>query len=88
MDIVHYKSTSIHSDYLVLHSRFHFAGVTLIALTSRTLSERHVLEIDGGQAVLWHEGKWPNKSLGSYESKTGSILTAGTWTRILLRFRL
>jgi len=64
-------------------------GVTCIALTSRVLSERLVLEIDGGRAMLWHEWKQTKKSLGEYESKTGdAILTAGNWTRILLRLAL
>ncbi|KAL4096525.1 hypothetical protein QTP88_021464 [Uroleucon formosanum] len=66
--------------------RMKHTGVTCIALTSRVLSERHVLEIDNGRAVLWHEGKRPKKSLGVYKSKTGAILTAGNWTRILMRF--
>lgn len=70
---------------VIYHKILFATGVTCVALTSRVLSERHVLEIDGGHAELWHEGKRPRKSLGVYESKTGAILTAGNWTRILLR---
>lgn len=71
---------------VICHKILFATGVTCIALTSRVLSERHVLEIDNGRAVLWHEGKRPKKSLGVYKSKTGAILTAGNWTRILMRF--
>lgn len=60
-------------------------GVTCIALTSRVLSERLVLEINGGRVVLWHEAEQTKKSLGEYESRNGAILTAEKWTRILLR---
>jgi len=70
---------------VMCHEKLFAAGVTCIALTSRVLSERHVLEIEGGRAELWHEGKRPKKSLGVYESNTGAILTAGHWTRVLLR---
>ncbi|CAH1724324.1 unnamed protein product [Aphis gossypii] len=64
--------------------RVKHTGVTCIALTSRKLSERHVLEIDGDRAVLWNEAKGPKKSLGEYKSKIGAIFTAGNWTRIVL----
>lgn len=60
-------------------------GVTRVALIKRTLSERYVLEIEGGRAELSREGGNRAKSIGKYQSKSGDVVTAGVWTRIHLR---